>query len=124
PGVFSQREYRRFYRQVVAMAHILCFTNTDNRGKEGLELAFDDWLRGKPGAKRVIRDGQGRTVESVDLVKAAEPGQDLTLTIDRRIQFLAHRELRSTLLRTGASSGSAAALGVANSDGVQIGTLH
>jgi len=77
PGVFSQREYRRFYPQGEAMAHILGFTNIDDRGQEGLELAFDDWLRGKPGAKRVIRDGQGRTVESVDLVKAAEPGQDL-----------------------------------------------
>ena len=75
PGVFSQREFRRFYPQGEAMAHILGFTNIDDRGQEGLELAFDEWLRGKPGAKRVIRDGQGRTVESVDLVKAAEPGQ-------------------------------------------------
>jgi len=74
PGVFSQREYRRFYPQGEAMAHILGFTNIDDRGQEGIELAFDDWLRGKPGAKRVIRDGQGRTVESVDLIKAAEPG--------------------------------------------------
>ncbi len=112
PGVSSQREYRRFYPQGEAMAHILGFTNIDDRGQEGLELAFDHTLRGKPGAKRVIRDGQGRTVESVDLVKAAEPGQDLTLTIDRRIQFLAYRELRAALLRTGASSGSAVVLDV------------
>ncbi|MGH8076748.1 MAG: peptidoglycan D,D-transpeptidase FtsI family protein [Lysobacter sp.] len=116
PGVFSQREFRRFYPQGEAMAHVLGFTNIDDRGQEGLELAFDEWLRGKPGAKRVIRDGQGRTVESVDLIKAAEPGQDLTLTIDRRIQFLAHRELRSTLLRTGASSGSAVVLDVATGE--------
>ena len=123
PGVFSQREYRRFYPQGEAMAHILGFTNIDDRGQEGLELAFDDWLRGKPGAKRVIRDGQGRTVESVDLVKAAEPGQDLTLTIDRRIQFLAHRELRSTLLRTGASSGSAVVLDVATGEVLAMANL-
>jgi cell division protein FtsI (penicillin-binding protein 3) len=123
PGVFSQREFRRFYPQGEAMAHILGFTNIDDRGQEGLELAFDEWLRGKPGAKRVIRDGQGRTVESVDLVKAAEPGQDLTLTIDRRIQFLAHRELRSTLLRTGASSGSAVVIDVATGEVLAMANL-
>ena len=95
PGVFSQREFRRFYPQGEAMSHILGFTNIDDLGQEGLELAFDDWLRGKPGAKRVIRDGAGRIVESVDLVKPAEPGHDLTLTIDRRIQYLAFRELRA-----------------------------
>ena len=80
PGVFSQREFRRFYPQGEAMAHVLGFTNIDDRGQEGLELAFDEWLRGKPGAKRVIRDRQGRIVENVDLMRAAEPGQDLTLT--------------------------------------------
>ena len=123
PGVFSQREYRRFYPQGEAMAHILGFTNIDDRGQEGIELAFDDWLRGKPGAKRVIRDGQGRTVESVDLIKAAEPGQQLTLTIDRRIQFLAHRELRSTLLRTGASAGSAVVIDVATGEVLAMANL-
>jgi cell division protein FtsI (penicillin-binding protein 3) len=123
PGVFSQREYRRFYPQGEAMAHILGFTNIDDRGQEGLELAFDHSLRGKPGAKRVIRDGQGRTVESVDLVKAAEPGQDLTLTIDRRIQFLAYRELRAALLRTGASSGSAVVLDVATGEVLAMANL-
>ncbi|MFD0739120.1 peptidoglycan D,D-transpeptidase FtsI family protein [Lysobacter koreensis] len=123
PGVFSQREFRRFYPQGEAMAHILGFTNIDDRGQEGLELAFDDWLRGKPGAKRVIRDGAGRIVENVDLVKSAEPGHDLTLTIDRRIQFLAHRELRNTLLRTGASSGSAVVLDVATGEVLAMANL-
>lgn len=116
PGVFSQREYRRFYPQGEALAHVLGFTNIDDRGQEGLELAFDDWLRGKPGAKRVIRDGAGRIVESVDLVRAAQPGGDLTLTIDRRIQFLAHRELRNALQRTGAVAGSAVVLDVATGE--------
>ena len=112
PGVFSQREFRRFYPQGEALAHVLGFTNIDDRGQEGLELAFDDWLRGKPGAKRVIRDSRGRFVEDVELIRAAEAGHDLTLTIDRRIQYLAFRELRSTLLRTGASAGSAVVLDV------------
>ncbi|QNP41353.1 peptidoglycan D,D-transpeptidase FtsI family protein [Lysobacter solisilvae (ex Woo and Kim 2020)] len=116
PGVFSQREFRRFYPQGEAMAHVLGFTNVDDRGQEGLELSFDHILSGKPGSKRVIRDGQGRIVESVDLIKAAEPGQDLTLTIDRRIQFLAYRELRNQLTKTGASSGSAVILDVATGE--------
>jgi cell division protein FtsI (penicillin-binding protein 3) len=123
PGVFSQREFRRFYPQGEAMAHILGFTNIDDLGQEGLELAFDDWLRGKPGAKRVIRDRQGRIVESIDLVRAAEPGHDLTLTIDRRVQYLAFRELRAALLRTGASSGSAVVLDVATGEVLAMANL-
>ena len=116
PGVASQREYRRFYPQGEAVAHVLGFTNIDDRGQEGLELAFDDWLRGTPGAKRVIRDRRGQIVENVDLVRAAQPGRDLALSIDRRIQFLAHRELRTALQETGASSGSAVVLDVATGE--------
>ncbi|HLT44647.1 MAG TPA: penicillin-binding protein 2, partial [Luteimonas sp.] len=74
PGVSSQREFRRFYPQGEALAHVLGFTNVDDRGQEGIELAFDDWLRGEPGAKKVIRDRRGRIVENVDLVRPAQPG--------------------------------------------------
>ena len=116
PGVFSQREFRRFYPQGPAMAHVLGFTNIDDRGQEGLELAFDEWLRGKPGSKRVIRDRHGRVVENIDLVRAAEPGKDLTLSIDRRIQFLAYRELRDALVAHKASSGSVVVLDVASGE--------
>ena len=112
PGVFSQREYRRFYPQGEAMAHVLGFTNIDDRGQEGLELAFDDWLRGAPGVKKVIRDRQGRIVESIDLVRPAVPGKDLTLSVDRRIQYLAYRELRAALDKHKASSGSAVIMDV------------
>ena len=116
PGVASQREYRRFYPQGEALAHVLGFTNIDDRGQEGLELAFDDWLRGTPGAKRVIRDRRGRIVENVDLVRAAQPGRDLALSIDRRIQYLAHRELRNALDEFDASSGSAVVIDVATGE--------
>ena len=115
-GVASQREYRRFYPQGEAVAHVLGFTNIDDRGQEGLELAFDEWLRGTPGAKRVIRDRHGRLVENVDLVRPAQPGRDLALSIDRRIQYLAHRELRNAIVETGASSGSAVVLDVATGE--------
>ncbi len=116
PGVFSQREFRRFYPQGDAMAHVLGFTNIDDRGQEGLELAFDEWLTGKPGSKRVIRDRHGRIVESIELVRAAQPGKDLTLSIDRRIQYLAYRELRSALDEHKAAAGSAVVLDVATGE--------
>jgi cell division protein FtsI (penicillin-binding protein 3) len=123
PGVFSQREYRRFYPQGEAIAHVLGFTNIDDKGQEGLELAFDEWLRGTPGMKRVIRDRHGRTVEEVDLVRAAQPGKSLTLTIDRRIQFLAYRELKRALAETGAVSGSAVVLDVATGEVLAMANL-
>ena len=116
PGVASQREFRRFYPMGEAMAHILGFTNIDDQGQEGLELAFDEWLTGKPGAKRVIRDLHGRIVENVDLIRPAAPGRDLTLSIDRRIQYLANRELKTALLEHGASSGSVVVLDVASGE--------
>jgi cell division protein FtsI (penicillin-binding protein 3) len=123
PGVFSQREFRRFYPQGEALAHVLGFTNIDDRGQEGVELAFDDWLRGTPGAKKVIRDRRGRIVENVDLVRAAQPGKDLTLSIDRRIQFLTYRELKRAMLETGAASASAVVLDVATGEVLAMANL-
>lgn len=112
PGVFSQREFRRFYPLGETMAHVLGFTNIDDLGQEGLELAFDEWLTGKPGAKRVIRDRRGRIVENVDLIRPAQPGRPLTLSIDRRIQHLAYRGLKHALQEHDASSGSVVVLDV------------
>jgi len=94
---------------------VLGFTNIDDRGQEGLELAFDEWLRGKAGAKRVIRNRKGETVES-DLLRAAEPGKDLTLSIDRRIQYLAFKELRSALVANKAAGGSMVIMDVATGE--------
>jgi cell division protein FtsI (penicillin-binding protein 3) len=113
PGVNSLREFRRFYPLGDMAAHVLGFTNIDDRGQEGLELAFDEWLSGKPGAKKVIRDRLGRVVENVDLVRAAEPGRALGLSIDRRIQHLAFRELKAALAEHGASSGSVVIMEIA-----------
>jgi cell division protein FtsI (penicillin-binding protein 3) len=105
-GVFLQKEYRRFYPAGEVTSHVIGFTNIDDVGQEGLELAYNDWLAGKPGLKRVILDRLGRTVEHVELVREAEPGRDLNLTIDRRLQYLAYRELKRTVLKHGARSGS------------------
>lgn len=123
PGVFAQREFRRYYPQGEALAHVLGFTNIDDHGQEGLELAFDDWLSGKPGAKKVIRDRKGAIVESIDLVRAAEPGQDLTLSIDRRIQFLAMRELRNAVNQHKAAGGSVVVLDVATGEVLAMANL-
>ena len=112
PGLHSQREFRRFYPHGEVMAHVLGFTNVDDVGQEGLELAFNDWLSGTPGKKRVIRDRRGRTIEDVDLLVAPQSGNDLVLSIDRRVQYLAYRELRTALLEHGASSGSVVVLDI------------
>jgi len=112
PGIASEREFRRYYPNGEVMAHVLGFTNIDDRGQEGLELAFDDWLAGKPGMKRVIRDLHGQVVENVELLREAQPGRDLTLSIDRRIQYLAYRELKAGIAEHHATSGSMVILDV------------
>lgn len=111
-GVHLQKEYRRFYPAGEVTAHLVGFTNIDDVGQEGLELAFNDWLEGTPGAKRVIKDRKGRTVEEIELVTKPEPGKDLALTIDRRLQYLAYRELKRTVMEHGAASGSVVLLDV------------
>ncbi|WP_243042596.1 peptidoglycan D,D-transpeptidase FtsI family protein [Dyella sedimenti] len=116
PGVNGQREFRRFYPSGPVTAHVLGFTNIDDHGQEGLELAFDDWLAGKPGAKRVIRDRMGHIVEDVELVRAPQPGRDITLSIDRRIQFLAYNELKNTIEQADADSGSMVIVDVRNGE--------
>jgi len=115
-GVFLQKEYRRFYPAGEVTSHVIGFTNIDDVGQEGLELAYNDWLQGKPGLKRVIRDRLGRTVENVEMLRESVPGQDLSLTIDRRLQYLAYRELKSTVLKHGARSGSVVLLDIASGE--------
>ncbi len=112
PGVHLQKEYRRFYPAGEVGAHLIGFTNIDDIGQEGLELAYNDWLQGTPGSKRVVKDRKGRTVEEIELVRKPEPGNDLRLTIDRRLQYLAYRELARTVLEHGAASGSVVLLDV------------
>lgn len=112
PGVFLQREYRRFYPTGEVSAQVLGFTNIDDVGQEGLELAYNDWLQGQPGAKRVIKDRFGRVVQNVELIREASPGRDLQLTIDRRLQYLAFRDLKTRVMEFGARSGSVVVLEV------------
>ncbi|MGJ8686015.1 MAG: peptidoglycan D,D-transpeptidase FtsI family protein [Spongiibacteraceae bacterium] len=110
PGVYLQREYRRFYPAGEITSHILGFTDIDDLGQEGLELAYNDWLTGKAGRKHVLKDLYGNIIREIDAGKAAQPGKDLQLSIDLRLQYLAYRELKSALKRTGAKAGSVVVL--------------
>lgn len=106
PGVYLSREYRRYYPSGEVAGHILGFTNVDDAGQEGLELAFDHWLAGEDGAKRVIQDRYGRTVQDVESIRQVRPGRDLVLSIDLRIQYLAYRELKAAIREQSARAGS------------------
>ena len=111
-GVYLQREYRRYYPTGEVAAHVLGFTNIDDTGQEGLELAYNDWLRGESGKKMVMKDRLGRTIKHVESIQAAQPGKDLALSIDRRLQYLAYRELQHAVAQHKAKSASAVILDI------------
>ncbi len=106
PGVFQQREYRRYYPAGEVMAHVVGFTGIDDSGQEGIELAQQSWLAGVPGSRKVIRDRKGRVVEDVGSLRVPRDGRSLVLSIDQRLQFLAHRELRAAVEANRARGGS------------------
>ncbi len=116
PGVGLRREYRRYYPAAEVAAHVVGLTNIDDVGQEGVELAYDEWLRGEPGARRVLRNRIGQTVEELESIREPRPGRDLRLTIDRRIQYLAYRELKSAVRLHRARSGSAVVLDAESGD--------
>jgi len=112
PGVFLQREYRRYYPAGEVTAQLIGFTNVDDRGQEGLELAFDKVLAGQPGSRRVIKDRRGQVVEDVESIRATRDGSTLRLSIDARIQYLAYRELKSAVAEHHARAGGIVVLDV------------
>ncbi len=112
PGVDVEREYRRYYPASEVVGHVIGFTNIDDVGQEGLELAFDHWLAGRPGKRRVLKDRYGRIVEDVERILSPNPGRELATSIDLRIQYLAYRELKAAIKRTESASGSIVVLDV------------
>ncbi len=112
PGVYLMREYRRYYPSGEVAGHLLGFTSIDDEGQEGIELAYDHWLAGEDGQKRIIQDRYGNTVQNVEELKAMRPGRDLVLSIDLRVQYLAYRELKSAIRAQRAKSGSVVVLDV------------
>jgi cell division protein FtsI (penicillin-binding protein 3) len=112
PGVFLQHEYHRYYPEGPVMAHVVGLTNVDDKGQEGLELAYNNWLEGQSGLKKVIKDRLGHVVADVRSIRQPKPGHDLQLSIDKRIQYMAFRELKTGIERYQADSGSVVVLDV------------
>ncbi len=112
PGVALAPEYKRFYPAGEVAAHVVGFTNVDDKGQEGMELVYNSELKSIAGAKRVIKDRYGNVVENVERVAEPQPGKDITLSIDRRLQYLAYRELKAAVKNNRADAGSAVILDV------------
>lgn len=116
PGVTSEQSYRRFYPSSEMFAHVVGFTNIDGKGAEGVELFMDGQLGGQAGKSRVVRDGRGRLIENVEQMELMVPGQDVQLSIDRRIQYVAYKELKKQVYRLKAQAGSVVVLDVHNGE--------
>jgi cell division protein FtsI (penicillin-binding protein 3) len=106
PGVYAIEEFRRFYPAGEVAAHVVGFTDIDDRGREGMELAYEEWLAGVPGKRQVLKDRRGKLIKDVQVAQNAKAGKTLALSIDLRLQYLAHRELRNALLEHDAKAGS------------------
>jgi cell division protein FtsI (penicillin-binding protein 3) len=112
PGIFLQREYRRYYPEGAVTAQVVGLTGVDDNGQEGLELSYQKWLAGTPGSRRVIKDRLGHIIEDVESIRSPRQGHDLTLSIDSRIQYLAFRELKAAVSGHHAKDGSIVVLDV------------
>ena len=111
-GVYSQQEYQRFYPQGEVTAHLIGFSNVDDIGQEGLELTYDEWLRGVPGKRQVMKDRRGNIIEELNTIQTAQPGKSLELSIDFRIQNIAYRELKEEFITRRAKGASIVVLDV------------
>jgi cell division protein FtsI (penicillin-binding protein 3) len=110
PGISTVREYGRYYPAGEVTAHVIGFTDVDDQGQEGIEAAFDHWLKGENGSKRVMQDRRGQVFDDVELLSAPRPGRDLRTSIDLRLQYLAYRELKAAVTSSRARSGSVVVL--------------
>lgn len=116
PGVNFQQEFKRYYPETDSTAQLVGFTNIDDAGLEGLELAYQDWLMGINGKKRVLKDRMGQIIDELGVLKEPRPGHDLPLSIDRRIQYLAYHELQLTVEKFAAKSGSVVVVDAQNGE--------
>jgi cell division protein FtsI (penicillin-binding protein 3) len=105
PGLSLHREFRRFYPEGEVTAHVVGFTNVDEVGREGVERAYDDWLSGKPGSRHVLKDRRGSVVADIGPMRGAQMGGNLALSLDLKLQYLAHRELAAAVLASKARGG-------------------
>jgi len=112
PGIYSRQEYRRYYPAGEVTSHVVGFTNIDEFGQEGIELAYNEWLSGERGKKRVLKDNRGRVIKDLTLIRNARPGKSLALSIDLRLQYLAYRELKAVVSAHNARGGTLVMLDV------------
>ncbi len=110
PGVHLQREFKRYYPDGEATSQLVGFTNVDDQGQEGLELAYNGWLKGEPGQQQILKDRMGHAIADVQRLKEPKPGKNLMLSIDRRIQYVAYRELKKMVAKLKVRSGSVVVL--------------
>ncbi|MAM71242.1 MAG: cell division protein [Gammaproteobacteria bacterium] len=111
-GVWAEEEYKRFYPLGEVAVHVVGLANSDEVGQEGIELAYDEWLEGTPGSRQVLKDRNGGIIREVRINQVAQPGNDLVLSIDSQIQFLAYKALKEEVTRRYASAGTAVVLDV------------
>jgi cell division protein FtsI (penicillin-binding protein 3) len=111
-GISGRREYKRFYPAGEVTAQLVGFTDINDSGQEGMELAYDPWLTGEPGSKKVVKDRAGRVINDISLVKPARSGENLRLSIDLRVQYAAYRALKAAVQKHQAKSGSVVVLDV------------
>lgn len=140
PGIYSRTEYRRYYPAGEVTSHVIGFTNIDDQGQEGLELALNDSLKGVEGRRKYVRDNRNRVIQGIEVDKEARPGTDVTLSIDLRLQYIAYRELLAAVKKSKAAGGSVVVLDAHtgeilamvnqpsfnpnNREGVQVGALR
>lgn len=105
-GVNSVDEHKRYYPMGEVAAHLVGITGIDDKGQEGLELGYNSWLTGKPGSRRMLKDRRGRLAKEAEVIQSAEPGKEIMLSIDLRLQYVAYRELKKAVAEVGAASGS------------------
>ncbi|KTD82905.1 peptidoglycan D,D-transpeptidase FtsI family protein [Legionella waltersii] len=123
PGVNFQKEFKRYYPDSDSISQLIGFTNVDDQGIEGIELAYQDWLMGVVGKRRVIKDRVGRVVEDLGVLKEPRPGHELNLSIDRRLQYLAYSELAKTVEEFSAKSGSVVVVDAENGEILAIANV-
>ena len=115
-GVYGDDDFRRYYPAAEVTAHTLGIVNIDGKGQEGLELAFNDYLTGNDGSRQVVKDLYGNVIKQLQVDQVAQPGKDLHLTLDLRLQYLAYRELKAAVSSHNAKAGSAVLLDARNGE--------
>ncbi len=115
-GLHATTEYKRYYPAADVSAHLLGFTDTDDRGVDGLEWTYNSILSGKSGTKRVLKNRRGETIQHIESVSEVVHGEDLQLSIDLRLQYYAHKELKAAVEKFGAKSGSVVVLDVQSNE--------